>query len=200
MQTSKYTLVILTIGFLVTACGGDRVNYRQLETFNADGSINAVVEIPAGTNQKIEYDQRKNKFDQEEVDGKPRQIDFLPYPGNYGYVAGTYLKESDGGDGDPLDILVIAESRTTGTVMKVKPIGVLLAEDKGQRDHKIIAIPIDPQFQIIQANSFMDLITEYDAVKQIIETWFLNYKGWGNMKLIRWQDGQFAEQLIKKSM
>lgn len=184
---------------LFTNCGSDQVNYKRLLTFNDDGTINAVIEIPAGTNQKIEYDRRKNAFTQEKVNGKPREISFLPYPGNYGYIPDTRLSVDDGGDGDPLDILVLSESRVTGTAIKVKPIGVLLMKDNGELDHKVIAIPADPANQVIRVKDFMDFMINFDAAKQIVETWFLNYKGYGAMELIRWEDEQFAIRMIKRA-
>ena len=188
--------LVLTLFFL--GCGSRATSYQSLPTFNDDGSINVVIEIPAGTNQKIEFNVRKNSFEQDEIDGQPRQINFLPYPANYGFIPGTVLAASQGGDGDAMDVLVIAESLSTGTTLEAKPIGILLLEDNGEKDHKVIAIPSDPGLQIIQVDNFMDFITQHDAVKQIIETWFLNYKGFGNMKFIKWEDEQFALEAINR--
>ena len=62
--------------------------------------VQVVVEIPAGTNQKIEFDYKDGTFKVDQIDGKDRVIDFLPYPGNYGFVPGTLMDKERGGDGD----------------------------------------------------------------------------------------------------
>ena len=40
--------------------------------------------------------------------GKPRIINYIGYPVNYGFIPKTLLPTSEGGDGDQLDILVLA--------------------------------------------------------------------------------------------
>ena len=115
-----------------------------------------------------------------------------------GFIPGTRMTQQQGGDGDALDVLVLSESQPTGSSIQVKPIGILLLEDNGEKDHKVIAIPTDVNLQTIKAESFMDFMIEYDAAKQIIETWFLNYKGYGEIELIRWEDEKFALGEIKK--
>jgi len=40
-------------------------------------------------------------------DGKPRVIKYLAYPGNYGMIPRTLLPKELGGDGDPLDIIML---------------------------------------------------------------------------------------------
>jgi inorganic pyrophosphatase len=107
---------------------------KQMRNFNAIPSfsseyVNAVIEIPAGTNKKYEYNLEKKMFLAEYIDGKERLVDFLPYPGNYGFVPSTYLDPKLGGDGDAIDILVISESVPTGTMIEVIPIWIIYFED-----------------------------------------------------------------------
>src|SRR5690606_12295336 len=61
----------------------------------------------------------------------------MRYPGNYGFVPHTLSP-----DGDPIDVLV-ANTRpiVPGAVINVRPIGVLIMEDDGGGDEKIIAVP-----------------------------------------------------------
>ena len=40
------------------------------------------------------------------VNGKPRKVHYLGYPGNYGFIPQTSLSKDRGGDGDPADILL----------------------------------------------------------------------------------------------
>ena len=167
-------------------------------TFNEDGSINAYIEIPAGGNIKYEYDSEKEALRPDQVDNKDRVIDFLPYLGNYGFIAATKMEESKGGDGDAIDVLVLSESVEKGSVMRVLPIAVLLLEDHGEKDHKIIAVPFDAAKRTIDVEKFSTFITRYNAAQFIVQEWFLNYKGLGSMKLLGWKDEQYALTEIKK--
>ena len=172
-------------------------DYEHLPTYTEQG-INVVVEIPAGTNHKIEYDKEKKVFVVDQRNGKDRIIDFLPYPGNYGFIPSTYMDSALGGDGDALDVLVIGESVPKGTVMAVKPIAALLLMDEGEEDTKIIAVPADPQLRVMKADNFQEFSITYDGAKHIIETWFLYYDGLGTAESKGWKDGQYAMKEIEK--
>ena len=174
------------------------INYNQLPANTEDGHYNAVIEIPAGTNKKIEYNKESKKFEIDQRDGKDRIINFLPYPGNYGYVPGTLMDKERGGDGDAVDILVLAESLPTGTVISVKPIASLLLFDEGEADTKLIAIPIDTSLQTMRIQGFEHFMIDYDAAKHLIETWFMNYDGLGTNEFRGWKNEEYAEKEIEK--
>jgi inorganic pyrophosphatase len=163
-----------------------------------DVGVRAVIEIPAGTNKKIEYNYESKSFKPDQINGKDRMIDFLPYPGNYGFIPGTLVKESNGGDGDALDILVISEQLPTGTTLEVIPIAVLDLLDGGEIDTKIIAIPVDSSLRVIQATNYEDFLIEYNMAQTIIKDWFLNYKGLGKVDLVGWKDEKQAMNLVKQ--
>lgn len=158
--------------------------------------FHALIEIPAGTNHKIEY--KGEKFQNDQLNNVDRVIDFLPYPGNYGFIPGTLLEESRGGDGDALDVLVIAESVPTGTLMEIKPIAALVLKDRGELDTKIIAVPVDSSLQVMAVENFTHFITRYSMAQTILKDWFLNYKGLGEVEFVSWQNERFAEEAIKK--
>lgn len=209
MSHSKISsLVLISISLLLSACRNEgekpfslkRINYSKLSPFDADNQLQAVIEIPAGTNKKIEFNKKTKKFEVDQREGKDRVIDFLPYPGNYGYVPGTLADAADGGDGDPVDILVISESQPTGTLMPVIPIASLLLLDEGERDTKIIAIPADSTLQTITPLNYQDFMIQYDAARRMIEDWFLNYDGYGTNRLEAWKDEAFGLGEVKKSM
>ncbi len=172
-------------------------DFLALPTFRGD-TLQAVIEIPAGTNHKIEYDKNGKRFVNDTLNGSIRIIDFLPYPGNYGFIPSTLMDEAQGGDGDALDILVIGETVPTGTVMAVEPIATLLLRDNGELDTKIIAVPKNPELKVFQPSNFLDFMLHYDAGRRMIEEWFLNYKGPNQMELIRWEDDQYALSEIQK--
>ncbi len=198
MRLVFYVLLLL----LALACrrqGDERqpVNYYELPATSGD-TVFVVVEIPAGTNHKIEYNSRSRDFRNDTLAGADRIIDFLPYPGNYGFIPSTLVDTAQGGDGDALDVLVIGESRPTGTVMATKPIGTLLLRDRGEIDTKIIAVPIDSTERVFHPNDFLEFMLQYDAARRIIEDWFLNYKGPRATELIRWEDDKYAWGEIRK--
>ncbi len=153
-------------------------------------TCNAVIEIPAGTNKKYEYSPSQKKFVVDLDEGTERIIDFLPYPGNYGFIPSTLSKTASGGDGDALDVLVLMESVPMGSVVEVSPIAILKLIDDGETDYKIVAVPTTKKLQIIQATTYDDLATDYPKLLEIISLWFLNYnpndistiEGWGNEK------------------
>lgn len=200
----------VTILIMILLIAGCKPNTgKQMRNFNAIPSfsskyVNAVVEIPAGTNKKYEYRQDKKMFLAEYIDGKERIVNFLPYPGNYGFVPNTYMDPKLGGDGDPVDILVISESVSTGTMMEVIPIWIIYLEDKSdlaelrEMDHKIIAVPADPKKRVISATNFEELQENYPDIIFILERWFLSYKGRGVMRVTAWGDGEDAVKEIKK--
>jgi len=167
-------------------------------TFNDDGSINVYIEISAGTNVKNEINKADNTIKPDQINGTDRVIDFLPYPGNYGFIANTLMDQDRGGDGDALDVLVLCDARKSGAALRVKPIGVLLLEDGGEQDHKIIAVPFEDSERTINVDKFSSFITKYNAAQFIVQEWFLNYKGLGQMKLKGWKDEEFALKEIRK--
>lgn len=193
----KITLVFF-LSIVLFACQQMVTDAPKNEQLHSDKSCYAIVEIPAGTNKKMELNKTTNRIEQDEIDGKKRMINFLPYPGNYGYIPGTELSKEEGGDGDPLDVLIIGESQRSGTKMEVLPIGVLLLKDKGEEDSKIIAIPWEKELRVINASDFATFITEYNAAQHIIQEWFLNYKGLGQTAFLGWKDEKFAKTIIQK--
>jgi len=96
--------------FLVLLSCAQKPNFYTLPAMVGENTINVVVEIPAGTNTKYEYDTIQKAFIIDQEDGKDRIIDFLPYPANYGFVPSTLAKIELGGDGDALDVLVLTKS------------------------------------------------------------------------------------------
>ncbi|MFN4256211.1 MAG: inorganic diphosphatase [Saprospiraceae bacterium] len=173
-------------------------NLLALPAFDETGHLRAVVEIPAGTNRKFEYHKQLLEFQQDMRDGQPRVIDFLPYPVNYGFVAGTKMDKPRGGDGDPLDVLVLAESLPTGTVLPVLPIGLLKLQDGGEWDNKVLAVPADASKRIVRASNFREFQMEYSAARHILELFFMYYDGLGVMKVMGWGDENEAIAEVRK--
>lgn len=192
--------LILTIVLLLTGCLTEQssIDYGDFSTYSTDGHLQMIVEIPAGTNKKIEYDYETNTFPPDVKNGVARVIDFLPYPGNYGFIPSTLMDQVRGGDGDALDILLISEHTPTGTVIEVEPIGIIVLSDNGENDTKVIAIPVEESLRVFDVNSYDQFSENYAPIKEIIKLWFLNYKGEETMKFERWGDQNSASAIIQK--
>ncbi|MFZ1688441.1 MAG: inorganic diphosphatase, partial [Flavobacteriales bacterium] len=133
------------------------MDHKAFPAFSANGHVNAVIEIPAGSSEKREYDEATKTFPIGERDGQPRRIKFLPYPANYGYIPGTLMDQAQGGDGDALDIFVLCPALPTGTVLEVEPIGIINLIDAGERDDKVIALPIDRSLLTMDVDELHEL-------------------------------------------
>ena len=192
--------LILLVSLLLTSCGEElsSTNYGNLSTYSSDGHVQMVVEIPAGTNLKLEYDSDTNTFLPDMRNGKDRVIEFLSYPGNYGFVPSTTMDISKGGDGDALDVLLLSEHLPTGSIVQVLPIGVLTLIDSGEKDSKIIAVPVDESLRIINTNSYDSFHSEFFEAKNLIQLWFLGYKKGSVIEFIGWKDEKAARIEIEK--
>ena len=111
--------------------------------------------------------------------GQPRIVHYLGYPSNYGTIPNTALPKSLGGDGDPLDVLVLGSAMVQGSVAQVRLIGGLKMLDGGEQDDKLIAVPVTEQSPFKNVHSIKQLQQQYPGVLTIIDTWFSNYKGAG---------------------
>ena len=198
----KYTLLLFTSALIfVFGCKNDpskSMDYRLIQPLNSDSTVNMIVEIPAGTTAKYEMDKGSYQLVQDSIDGRPRFIDYLGYPGNYGMIPNTLLSKQFGGDGDPLDILLLGPSVEKGSVQKVEVIGVLELLDNGEQDDKLIAI--DPISKWSSVNDMNDLDSLYPGVKTMVVSFFQNYKGKGQMKLKGWSGKARAKKILENAI
>lgn len=161
----------LPLIFLISAC----TNVQDESQTSDNQQIIAVVEIPAGTNKKIEYNYHTESFEVDINDGVERIIRYLPYPANYGFIENTLMDKASGGDGDALDVLVICEALPTGTRTPVIPIGTLSLIDEGEVDDKVIAVPADAELNILGVAKWADFLQKCPDCENMIKSWFLNY-------------------------
>ena len=155
------------------------------------GELNVVIEIPTGSNHKIEWDREHACFMLDRVE----PIAFAK-PCNYGFIPQT-LDE----DGDELDVLMITDQPlTTGIWMKAKILGVMKFVDGGEVDDKIICVPEDDRNNGDAYNSLEDLPAQ--TLKQI-EYHFNHYKDLkkpGTTEVKAFEDVKSAKKIIKASI
>ena len=98
----------------------------------------AVVEINKGSKQKYEMDKKTGLLRLDRI-----LYTSTHYPANYGFIPHTLAS-----DNDPLDVLILcSESLVPMSLVNCHPIGVIVMNDNGALDEKIIAIPFaDPNY------------------------------------------------------
>ncbi len=193
-------LCLLVTSLLLINCTTTKDIYST-PTFSENGALHCVIEIPGGTNKKIEFNTETKTFEIDQRNGTDRIIPFLPYPANYGFIPSTLSDRSLGGDGDALDILLISEALPTGTIIEAIPIGMLKLLDQGEYDYKVICVPNDPKKRIIDATTYAQFLEKYSKAKDIIESWFLHYDTGGDALISEgWGDEKEALEEITKSL
>ena len=199
---------LLTFGFLAcnqqetiqeTILQTDSVSVQHLlhdiTARHENGDLNVVIEIPAGTLEKWEVNKTTGQLELEHRNGQPRIIQYIGYPGNYGFIPQTLLPKEAGGDGDPLDVLVLGAPVKRGTILKSKLIGVLHLLDGGEQDDKLIAVSEDSP--LYNVNSIAELDSNYEGITESIAIWFSNYKGPGKMESLGFGSKDTAIQLFE---
>ena len=159
---------------------------------SSEDTLRFRVEIPAGTKHKWEFNHQTGKLEKDYKNGKERIIQFLPYPGNYGFIPETLA-----GDGDPIDVIDLDEAKERGELKEVRIIGALNFEDKQEEDIKFIGVSPTGTFGHIQ--SIEQLLLEKPAVLEILKSWFLNYKKPGKMVFYGYIDRESSIQLIMEA-
>lgn len=155
----------------------------------APEQVSAVIEVPLGSSNKYEYDPEHGVFRLDRVLYSP-----MHYPGDYGFVPGTYAE-----DDDPLDILVLMNRPTfPGAVVEARPLGFLEMSDEKGRDQKILAVPVhDPRYD---ANRHLDSISRHRLRE--IEHFFRIYKELeGKTTIVEdWHGIEDTHKLIRSAM
>ena len=112
--------------------------------------VNVIIEIPMNSEPvKYEVDKKSGAIFVDRILTTP-----MRYPCNYGYVPHTL-----GGDGDPLDALVMMPlPLLSGSVINCRPIGMLAMTDEAGADEKLIVVP---------SNKVSPLYREVDTVRSL---------------------------------
>ena len=155
-------------------------------------NINVVIEIPQNSNIKYEVDAQSGILF---VDRKLHTS--MVYPFNYGFIPKTREE-----DGDPIDVLVMSNDAFSPlSVVRSKPIGVLIMEDEEGQDSKIIAVPNE------KVDYEYSKLTEIEQVEKRvldkIKHFFEHYKELEKGKFVKvtgWENSKSAEEIIKKGI
>ena len=160
---------------------------------NPPADINVVIEVPVGGEPiKYEMDKASGTLFVDRFLYTP-----MRYPGNYGFVPHTLSA-----DGDPIDVLVCnTRAIVPGAVINCRPVGVLVMEDDGGGDEKVIAVPAD---KITMRYAKVRNVTDLPEITlQQIQHFFEHYKDlepgkW--VKIKHWGDADEARRLIVEAI
>ncbi|MFP4286570.1 MAG: inorganic diphosphatase [Candidatus Izemoplasmataceae bacterium] len=149
-----------------------------------DKIIEAIIEIPMGTKNKYEIDKVRDRIKLDRV-----LYSQMTYPAEYGYIEHTLAE-----DNDPLDILVIASTKTfPGCIVDARVIGYLDMMDNDEKDQKIIAVMnADPRFSHIHEMSDIQ-----DHLLREIKHFFKTYKDLQQNKKVEVYDFHGKKEAIK---
>lgn len=191
-----FWLRVLFFPLLLTGC---KTDYQNLPAFSAQKQLQVVILTPAGSNHPQTYNGERKEFTPALVAGQPVKINFLPFPGNMGFIPSTAYQSADSAaEGQPLAALVLSESQPTGTVQEVIPIACVLLEVAGEKTPVVIAVPARPSEQIIAATDFAEFSQKYPAAKDFIQKWFTFYKPPQKVRFIYWKDEKETDKLIQR--
>ncbi|MCS5709459.1 inorganic diphosphatase [Candidatus Berkiella cookevillensis] len=160
---------------------------------NLPHDINVIIEIPAHS-EPIKY----------EVDKKTGALfvdrflsTCMHYPCDYGYIPKTLSS-----DGDPVDVLVITPIPVNrGSVIRCRPIGMLMMEDEAGHDQKILAVPTSKLTKLYEHVHKPEDLPAL-LLKQIAH-FFTHYKDLETDKWVKlegWAGREAAEQVILESI
>ena len=149
---------------------------------NVPDEFNVIIEIPAHSDPiKYEVDKESGAMFVDRF-----MVTSMHYPCNYGYIPHTIAD-----DGDPADVLVITPiPLITGSVITVRPIGVLQMEDEAGQDAKILTVPINKLYSAYSTRkSHRDLPPElldriahfFQHYKDLEEGKWVKIVGWGDI-------------------
>jgi inorganic pyrophosphatase len=151
------------------------MDLTRLSASPAPGVVNLVVEIPAGSRNKYEYNADAGIMALDRV-----LHSSVRYPFDYGFVPGTLAD-----DGAPLDALVIMTEPTfAGCLLTARPIGILDMIDCGAHDGKLLCVPsADPGQRAIRsirqiAANQLEEVAEFFRTYKSLEGRVTQITGW----------------------
>lgn len=105
-------------------------------------AVNVVIEIPKGSNNKYEFDEKLGVIKLDRVLYTP-----FHFPMDYGFIPETRSE-----DGDHLDAFVIGSDPVpSGCVVEIRPVALIKMIDSGESDFKIVGVQTkNPRFDTIK--------------------------------------------------
>lgn len=150
--------------------------------------MNVIVEIPKFSKNKYEIDKETGIIALDRVMHSAQD-----YPFDYGFVPQTLFD-----DGDALDVVLITTyPLAPGILVKARPVAIMEMIDGGDRDDKVIAVPVDdPRMDDIK--DIGDLNSHF---QKEMSHFFETYKKVQNKEVSigKWHGAKEAKEAFEKS-
>ena len=169
-KCSRFLLIFHSILFLFSCQNNNKRNA------DLDSPYEAVIQFSAG--EDYIYGQ-----------GELPQA-FTPYPFNMGYIRGS--------KNDQLRCIILSSKLSPRSRLHINPIAVFTTQERDLEISYIIAVPAEIDERNIEIYNFSDLVTKYNAVKNIIEFWILNRCGLGCAENLSWGNESTASFVLEK--
>src|SRR3990167_8529121 len=130
---SNYPSLLHCFYSITSPCGTiPNMSYKNIPLGKPE-QFNAVVEISKGGENKYEYDENLDSI----------KLDWVFSGGFHFPFDYCYIPQTRGGDGDHLDVFIIASHPLQiGTIVECRPVGMIELLDRGEEDNKILAVPV----------------------------------------------------------
>lgn len=154
--------------------------------------FNAVIEIPRGSSNKYEIDEKLGVFRLNRPLYSP-----MHYPLDYGFIPQTRSE-----DGDHLDVMILGgDPLFTGCVVRARPVGILRMIDAGEKDFKILAVQADSP-RLAMLYDIKDVKAQNPHILKEISHFFNAYKHLQGKKVtvLNWGGSKDAKEEIRKSL
>jgi len=152
---------------------------------NPDGSYNFICEIPKWTRKKFEIatGEAMNPIKQDVKNGVLREYKWGDMLFNYGAFPQTWedpkvISEETGcpGDNDPIDVIELGtRQRLTGSITRVKIVGLIAMIDADETDWKVLTIALDDD-RAQNIHDLADLDAHMPGVTAALTHWLRMYK------------------------
>ncbi len=170
------------------------MNFQKIPAFDPEsGAVHVIIDTPKGNRNKFSWSEKWQLFEMSGV---------LPAGAVFPYDFG-FIPQTRGGDGDPLDVLVLMdEPGTVGCLVHTRLLGVIEAEQteegKTTRNDRLIGVAVKSRID----GDYKTLKDLSEALLDEIEHFFISYnsaKGKKFKPLGRY-GSQRAWNVVKQSM
>ena len=134
--------------------------------------FDVVIEIPRGTRNKYEMDQRTGRIRLDRT-----LFTATSYPADYGFIEGTRVP-----DGDALDAMVLVDEPTfPGCLIRCRPIAMFRMSDEQGPANKVLCVPAGdsrkdhlrdlnhlPEFEKREIEHFFTVYKEVEPGKRVV--------------------------------
>ncbi|MDM7937352.1 MAG: inorganic diphosphatase [Cyanobium sp. CZS 48M] len=163
------------------------MDISSLAASPSQGLVNLVVEIPAGSRNKYEYNSAAGLMALDRV-----LLSSVRYPFDYGFIPNTLAE-----DGAPLDAMVIMEEPTfAGCLISARPIGFLDMIDCGAHDSKLLCVPEADGGKSGLRSIRQIASNQLEDVAEFFRT-YKNLEGRA-VEIIGWQDAAAVPALLER--